>query len=142
MEDDDAVASLYGRVLGNPDYRLYRAANGEEALSLVAETPFDAIVSDLVMPGMSGVDLLKSVRERDRDVPIVIVTGRPAVESAITAIECGALRYLVKPVLPRELRETVARALEVHEAVRLSRRSRERPSGPTEPSPTDVEEGT
>ena len=123
VEDDDAVASLYGRVLGNPDYRLYRAANGAEALSLVAETPFDAIVSDLVMPGMSGVDFLKSVRERDHDVPIVIVTGRPAVESAITAVECGALRYLVKPVLPRELRETVARALEVNEATRLCRRA-------------------
>lgn len=124
VEDDDAVASLYGRVLGNPNYRLYRAANGEEALSLVAETPFDAIVSDLVMPGMSGVDLLKSVRERDQDVPIVIVTGRPAVESAITAVECGALRYLVKPVPPKELRETVARALEVNEAKRVSRRGR------------------
>src|SRR3990172_8256752 len=71
-----------------------------------AEGSFDAIVSDLVMPGMSGVDLLKSVRERDHDVPIVIFTGRPAVESAITAVECGALRYLVKPVLPQELRET------------------------------------
>ncbi|MGH9392220.1 MAG: EAL domain-containing protein, partial [Vicinamibacteria bacterium] len=111
-------------VLVSPDYRIYRAANGEEALSLVAETPFDAIVSDLVMPGMNGVDLIKWVRERDRDVPIVIVTGRPAVESAITAVECGALRYLVKPVLPRELRETVARALEVNDAKRLTRRER------------------
>jgi len=125
VEDDDAVASLYGRVLGNPDYRLYRAANGEEALSLVAETAFDAIVSDLVMPGMSGVELLKSVRERDQDVPIVVVTGRPAVESAITAVECGALRYLVKPVPPKELRETVAHALEVNEAKRLTRRARQ-----------------
>jgi EAL domain-containing protein (putative c-di-GMP-specific phosphodiesterase class I) len=124
VEDDDSVASLYGRVLVSPNYRLYRAVNGEEALSLFAEAPFDAIVSDLVMPGMSGVDLLKSVRERDHDVPFVIVTGRPAVESAITAVECGALRYLVKPVLPRDLRETVARALEVNEANRLNRRAR------------------
>lgn len=123
VEDDDSIANLYGRVLGNPEYRLYRAANGEEALSLVADTPFDAIVSDLVMPGMSGVDLLRSVRERDQDVPIVIVTGRPAVESAITAVECGALRYLVKPVLPQELRKTVARALEVNEAALSSRRA-------------------
>jgi len=125
VEDDDSVAGLYGRVLVSPDYRVYRAANGEEALSLVAETSFDAIVSDLVMPGMSGVDLLRSVRERDHDVPFVIVTGRPAVESAITAVECGALRYLVKPVLPRELRETVARALEVNEKARLARLARQ-----------------
>jgi EAL domain-containing protein (putative c-di-GMP-specific phosphodiesterase class I) len=122
VEDDDAVASLYGRILAGGDYRLYRAANGAEALSLVARTPFDAIVSDLVMPEMSGVDLLRSVRERDEDVPFVIVTGRPAVESAISAVECGAFRYLVKPVLPRELREIVARAVEVNHARRLARR--------------------
>jgi EAL domain-containing protein (putative c-di-GMP-specific phosphodiesterase class I) len=134
VEDDDSVASLYGRVLVSPNYRLYRAANGEEALSLVAETSFDAIVSDLVMPGMSGVDLLKSVRERDHDVPFVIITGRPAVDSAITAVECGALRYLVKPVLPRELRETVARALEVNEANRLTGRARSMARKVEEPS--------
>jgi EAL domain-containing protein (putative c-di-GMP-specific phosphodiesterase class I) len=123
VEDDDAVANLYGRVLAGADYRLYRAANGAEALSLVARTPFDAIVSDLVMPGMSGVELLRSVRERDEDVPFVIVTGRPAIESAISAVECGAFRYLVKPVLPRDLRETVAHAVEVNQARRLARRS-------------------
>ncbi|HEY7697805.1 MAG TPA: EAL domain-containing protein, partial [Vicinamibacteria bacterium] len=124
VEDDDSVASLYHRVLRNPEYLLSRASNGEEALSLCTEAPFDAIVSDLVMPGMSGVDLLRSVRERDEDVSFVIVTGRPAVESAMTAVECGAMRYLVKPVLPRDLRETVARALEVNEAKRLSREAR------------------
>jgi EAL domain-containing protein (putative c-di-GMP-specific phosphodiesterase class I) len=123
VEDDDAVASLYGRVLAGADYRLYRAASGAEALSLVARTPFDAIVSDLVMPGMSGVELLRSVRERDEDVPFVIVTGRPAVESAISAVECGAFRYLVKPVPPRDLRDTVARAVSVNQARRLARRS-------------------
>ncbi len=124
VEDDDSVAGLYDRVLRNPEYRLFRASNGEEALSLWAEAPFDAIVSDVVMPGMSGVDLLRSVRERDEDVSFVIVTGRPAVESAITAVECGAMRYLVKPVLPRDLRETVARALEMNESKRLSREAR------------------
>jgi EAL domain-containing protein (putative c-di-GMP-specific phosphodiesterase class I)/CheY-like chemotaxis protein len=124
VEDDDAVASLYGRVLRNPQYELSRASSGEEALSLCAEAPFDAIVSDLVMPGMSGSDLLRSVRERDEDVSFVIVTGRPAVESAIAAVECGAMRYLVKPVLPRELRDTVARALEVKDAKRSSREAR------------------
>jgi EAL domain-containing protein (putative c-di-GMP-specific phosphodiesterase class I) len=124
VEDDDSVARLYDRVLRNPEYRLFRASNGEEALSLWAEAPFDAIVSDVVMPGMSGVDLLRSVRERDEDVSFVIVTGRPAVETAITAVECGALRYLVKPVPPRDLRETVARALEMNESKRLSREAR------------------
>jgi EAL domain-containing protein (putative c-di-GMP-specific phosphodiesterase class I) len=125
VEDDDSVARLYDKVLKSPKYDLYRASNGEEALSLCALAPFDAIVSDLVMPGMSGVDLLRSVRESNDDVAFVIVTGRPAVESAITAVECGALRYLVKPVLPVDLRETVARALETNERKRMSSRAQE-----------------
>ena len=54
VEDDDSVARLYDKVLKSPKYDLYRASNGEEALSLCALAPFDAIVSDLVMPGMSG----------------------------------------------------------------------------------------
>ena len=138
VEDDDAVASLYDRVLRNPEYHLSRASSGEEALSLCAEGRFDAIVSDVVMPGMSGVDLLRSVRERDEDVSFVIVTGRPAVETAITAVECGAMRYLVKPVLPGDLRETVARALEVNESKRLSRRAR-RSAAESETEATNTE---
>jgi EAL domain-containing protein (putative c-di-GMP-specific phosphodiesterase class I)/CheY-like chemotaxis protein len=122
VEDDDSVARIYRRVLENPDYHLTQASNGAEALSLFDKTPFDAIVSDLVMPGMSGVELLKSVRERDREVPFVIVTGRPAVESAITAVECGALRYLLKPVPPHVLRDTVAHAVGASDRNRVARR--------------------
>jgi len=117
VEDDDAVASLYRRALARPDYLLYRASNGNEAVSLVESTAFDAIVSDLSMPGRNGAALLRSVREHDRRVPIVIVTGKPEVDSAITAVECGALRYLVKPVCIRELRDSVAQAIGVRSSL-------------------------
>jgi DNA-binding NtrC family response regulator len=116
VEDDDAVASLYRRVLTRPDYQLYRACDGDEAVSFVENTPFDAIVSDLAMPGMNGVALLKFIRNHDREVPIVIVTGKPELDSAITAVECGALRYLLKPVCIQELRDTVAQAVGVRSA--------------------------
>lgn len=124
VEDDDAVASLYRRVLARPDYQLYRACDGDEAVSLVESTPFDAIVSDLAMPGMNGIALLRSVRNHDRDVPIVIVTGKPDVDSAITAVECGALRYLLKPVSIQELRDTVSQAIGMMEQLRKTCRKR------------------
>ncbi len=133
VEDDDSVASLYCRALGLPDYLLYRATNGEDALCLLENNSFDAVVSDLMMPGMSGVDLLKSVRNHHNDVPFVIVTGRPAVESAITAVECGAFRYLVKPLLLQELREAVAHAVEAHEVKQLSKGAH--------PPPAEIAEG-
>ena len=139
VEDDDAVASLYRRVLTRPDYQLYRACDGDEAVSLVENTPFDAIVSDLAMPGMNGVALLKFVRNHDRDVPIVIVTGKPELDSAITAVECGALRYLLKPVCIQELRDTVAQAVGLRSATGSPRgtfatAADEVPSAPTRES--------
>jgi EAL domain-containing protein (putative c-di-GMP-specific phosphodiesterase class I)/CheY-like chemotaxis protein len=125
VEDDDSVANFYRLALRKSDYILYRAANGEEAIRLVDSSSFDAILSDLAMPGMDGIQLLRAVREQDRDVPIVIVTGNPEVESAITAVECGALRYLVKPVEPGELRDIVARAIEARTERTISNRAME-----------------
>jgi EAL domain-containing protein (putative c-di-GMP-specific phosphodiesterase class I) len=112
VEDEDSVAGFYRRALAATHCVLYRARSGEEAVSLVETTSFDVIVSDLSLPGLGGEELLRSVRERDRDVPIVVVTGKPEIESAITAVECRALRYLVKPIGPKVLIETVMRAME------------------------------
>jgi len=112
VEDEDAVASLYRRALATSNCVLYRARDGEEAISLVETTSFDVIVSDLTLPGLGGEELLRSLRERDRHVPIVIVTGKPEIESAITAVECHALRYLLKPIGPKELMDAVKTAME------------------------------
>jgi len=80
----------------------------------LAVESFDVIVTDLVMPGMSGLDLLRTAREYDLDVPVVILTGRPDAQSAMEAMQYGAFRYIDKPVLPATLVDVVGRARDLH----------------------------
>jgi DNA-binding NtrC family response regulator len=67
-------------------------------LVLLTGQRYDAIVTDIRMPNMHGMDLLKAVRARDLDVPVILMTGDPTVDSAAKAVELGALQYLTKPM--------------------------------------------
>lgn len=119
VDDDESVARLFGRVLG--DYEVRWASSGAEAKKVLSGTTFDAIVSDISMPEMNGIQLLREVRRDNPDVPIVLVTGAPEVKTAVEALEHGALRYLVKPVPPEELRTVVAYAVHVGELAKIKR---------------------
>src|SRR3569623_2918648 len=82
---------------------------------------FDVVVSDVTMPGMSGLELLRAVREHDLDLPVVLMTGGPDVKDAIKAMEYGAFRYLAKPVPLPELTDVVARAARLPQMARVRR---------------------
>jgi EAL domain-containing protein (putative c-di-GMP-specific phosphodiesterase class I) len=97
------------------------ALEGGEAVRRAHEREFDVILSDINVPDMSGLQILRSIRQHDRDVPVVLMTGGPAIESAREAVECGALSYLIKPISTEQLREIVARAVQVHEVARRDR---------------------
>jgi EAL domain-containing protein (putative c-di-GMP-specific phosphodiesterase class I) len=77
------------------------------------------------MPQMNGLDLLRAVREHDLDVPFILMTGGPAIESAVRAVEYGALRYLIKPIEPSQLEEVVRRAVRLHQIARVKREALE-----------------
>jgi EAL domain-containing protein (putative c-di-GMP-specific phosphodiesterase class I) len=87
------------------------AANGGEAVAQLDAASFDVVLSDIRMPGMDGLSLLRAIRGRDLDVPVIFLTGSPTLETAIEAMEYGAFRYLLKPVDSTELRNIVARAV-------------------------------
>jgi EAL domain-containing protein (putative c-di-GMP-specific phosphodiesterase class I)/CheY-like chemotaxis protein len=101
------------------------AMNGRAALGQVGATAFDAIVSDINMPECSGLEFLRQVREHDLDVPVILMTGKPSVESSVRAVEYGAFRYLMKPVLPATLIETLKSAVQLHDMARLKREALE-----------------
>ena len=122
VDDHEAVLTVTRRVLEKSGAVVVTASNGDEALALLATQTFDAMVSDIQMPGISGLKLLRSVRERDLDLPVVLVTGNPGVQSAAEAVEYGAFRYLIKPVPSLELISVVERAAQV---CRLARSKRE-----------------
>jgi DNA-binding NtrC family response regulator len=112
VDDEPRVLDALRRTLREPSYRLMTASNGREALSLIAAGGVDVLVSDIDMPGMNGIELVKEVRRHHPDVIRLLLTGDASLDSALEAINDGEVyRYLVKPWKNAELRQTVQDAL-------------------------------
>jgi EAL domain-containing protein (putative c-di-GMP-specific phosphodiesterase class I) len=111
VDDEPSLRRALGRILANAGFDVTIAADGREAIALVDGGKFDVIVSDLRMPEMDGLTLLREIRGRDLDVPVVFLTGSPSVETAMEAVEYGAFRYLTKPIDGAELTRVVERAV-------------------------------
>jgi DNA-binding NtrC family response regulator len=126
IEDEDGLRAAYERILRAAGMVVTACASAEAALErLRSGERFSVVVTDLVMSGMSGVDLLPVIRQSDPDVCIVIVTGRPSLRSSIAAIENGGFKYLLKPIAPRELCKTVNDAAARYRLATLTRRALE-----------------
>ncbi len=97
------------------------ASNARDALKLVEKDKFHAILTDIIMPELSGVDFLRELRHHDLDVPVILMTAGPTLDSAIEAIEYGAQQYLLKPVEPAALVQAVGRAAALGELARYKR---------------------
>ncbi len=94
------------------NYQVHTAASGEEALGLLSETAFDAVITDMAMEDISGLDLLKTIKQTDANLPVIIMTGAGTIESAVEAIQFGAFHYVTKPFNPHDLDNLVHRAIE------------------------------
>ena len=110
VDDEEVLVRAMTRVLEARGYQVTAAHDGNAAIGLIRRQPFDVIVSDIQMPGMTGIDLLRVVRAYDLDVPVILMTGAPTVETAIEAVSLGALQYLSKPTPGDELVKAVERA--------------------------------
>jgi EAL domain-containing protein (putative c-di-GMP-specific phosphodiesterase class I) len=110
VDDEPSLRRALGKLLANGGFDVTSASDGREAIALVDGGKFDVIVSDIRMPGMDGLSLLREIRARDLDVPVVFLTGSPSMETAMEAVEYGAFRYLTKPVDGAELTKVVERA--------------------------------
>ena len=121
VDDDERVLSVLQRALASADVRVSVASSGPAALARLAAQSFDAVVSDIQMPGMNGLKLLHAVREYDLDLPVVLMTGHPDLKTATLAVEYGAFQYLIKPVAVERLRAVVERAVNVGRIARLKR---------------------
>ncbi|HEX4447522.1 MAG TPA: EAL domain-containing protein [Polyangiaceae bacterium] len=97
VDDDPAVGRSLRRALESAGYDVAVADDGNVAIETLMRRSFDVVLSDIRMPGMSGVELLSVVRACDMDVPVILMTGAPTVETAIEAVSLGAVQYLSKP---------------------------------------------
>ena len=125
VDDDPWILRAYSAALERAGHTVEKASDGDEALERLGSDAFDVIVSDISMPRMSGLEFLRAVREHDLDVPVVLMTGGPNLETAMRAVEYGALRYFTKPVDAPELLEAVRRAAALHGMAKLKRQALE-----------------
>jgi len=121
VDDEPITARGYARALTGAGYSVTIAGAGREGATLARGKRYDAIVSDIAMPDMDGLALLRDIRQTDLDVPMIFMTGSPALETALEAIEYGAFRYLLKPVPLDKMLEVVHRAVAMHKLALVRR---------------------
>ena len=116
VDDEVEITEILADLLSE-DYECLRAASAEEALARLTESEFELVISDITMPGMSGLDMIPHVKELSPDTVVVMISGMQTVESAIGALRLGAFDYLMKPFDLRQVEAVVKRALEHHDLV-------------------------
>ena len=102
IEDDPRLAEMVAEYLGESGFRVSRAASGEAGLAQLAREPFDALVLDLMLPDMDGLELCRRLRTKS-DIPVLMLTARGDSTDRVVGLEIGADDYLPKPFQPREL---------------------------------------
>ncbi len=125
VDDDEALLRSFGRLLVADGYEVDLRADGETALEAVRQTAYDAVVSDIDLPRLNGLAMLQRIRAHGLDLPVVLVTGAPALDTALAAIDLGALRYVSKPVDGARLRAVVADAVRRHRLARAKQQALE-----------------
>jgi EAL domain-containing protein (putative c-di-GMP-specific phosphodiesterase class I) len=121
VDDEPDLLDVLGALLTDAGWQVDTAPNGGAAIRLVDGHRYEVVLSDIDMPGMNGLELLREIRARDLDVPVLLITGHPRVDTAVEALENGALRYLRKPIRERDLASAVEDAARLHRMARLKR---------------------
>jgi putative nucleotidyltransferase with HDIG domain len=116
VDDEVEITEILADLLSD-DYKCLKAASAEQALDLLGQNQFQLVISDITMPGMSGLDMIPHVKQLSPDTVVVMISGMQTVESAIGALRLGAFDYLMKPFDLRQVEAVVKRALEHHDLV-------------------------
>jgi EAL domain-containing protein (putative c-di-GMP-specific phosphodiesterase class I)/CheY-like chemotaxis protein len=125
VDDEPTLLRGISRLLTDRGYNVVCERDGEAALHTFRSREFDVIVTDIAMPQMDGIQLLRQLREHDADVPVVLITGEPAVSTAVKALEYGAFHYLTKPSPLGNLEEVVDKAACLRRMARMKRQAAE-----------------
>ena len=103
VDDEEVVRLSHLRSLEGSDCHARAAEDGREAIQVMEQDPADVILLDLRMPGLDGMEVLKTIKERWPESEVVVITGYPCIETAKQAVRLGAFNYLTKPLGPDEV---------------------------------------
>ena len=121
VDDEAPIRITMSDMLRRRGYEVVAAASGEEALALLHQRPFDLLLLDLRMPGLSGLDVAQRARELHPDAAIIILTGHGSLDSAVEGIHLGVFDYMLKTASPRDVLARVAAAIEKQKEERRRR---------------------
>lgn len=113
VEDDEPLARCLTRLMTADGYQVVHAPTGEAAFESVRSRSFDVVLSDLNLPDSCGVDVLRAAREHDPDVPLLLMSGNPKVETTRQAMSMGVLECIVKPLSNDQLKRVLRRAADL-----------------------------
>jgi DNA-binding NtrC family response regulator len=112
VDDESNIRLTLSRALETLKVDVDTASNGEEALAKLKAKEFTLILLDLRMPGMTGMEVLRKLRETRPDIRVIIMTAYGTIESAVEAMKLGAVDFIQKPFVPAEIRESVSRVID------------------------------
>ncbi len=113
VDDEKSIRFTLSEILRRDGFEVASAEGAEEALRLLSADGLDVVVTDIVLPGKSGVDLLKAIRTTAPDIQVIMMTGEPTVETASEAVRSGACDYMMKPVTKEAILRAVRHAAEI-----------------------------
>ena len=131
VDDEETVCNSVNKILSRRGYDVTRALTVDDAVKLIREMTFDLVITDMMIPGTGGMELLQIIRDRYPELEVILITGYASIESAVKATKLGAAAYLPKPFTPDEL----ARVAESTLAGRSGKRGRRK--GAQAPSPQE-----
>ncbi|MGQ0722421.1 MAG: sigma-54-dependent transcriptional regulator [Candidatus Eiseniibacteriota bacterium] len=113
VDDEEGLRRLLSILLSKEGYEVVAAANGSDAIAQFEKNVVDLVITDIKMPGMSGIELLQAIRALDPAVPVIVMTAYASLDTAIEAVNQGAFHYFVKQTRNEEIKLVVKRALEM-----------------------------
>ncbi len=111
VEDEETLSSSLRRVFLRDGYEVDIVDNADSALEILDKVIYDIIITDIILPGIDGIELLKRIREKLPDQIVIIITAYASLETAIEALRAGAYDYVIKPIIHEEIKQIVKNAL-------------------------------
>ncbi|MCW7754741.1 sigma-54 dependent transcriptional regulator [Desulfobotulus sp. H1] len=124
VDDEKNYPRILSAILEEENYETLSCHSGEEALTLLTESEIDLVLTDMRMPGMDGISLLRAIKNKQPDLPVIMMTAHGTVEKAVEAMQQGAYTYILKPFENETLIQHVGKAMDLYRVVRENRQLR------------------